>query len=69
LKTIGIVEDRATLRRWMRAQGEDPFPHPIILSGNSVAWVAAEVCAWLDRRPRGSAPQPRRLEAERRATP
>jgi predicted DNA-binding transcriptional regulator AlpA len=67
LKALGIVEDRATLRRWMNPKGDDPFPSPIVLSGNSVAWVTLEVRAWLDRRPRGVAPQPRHKEAERRA--
>src|SRR5271166_2174356 len=63
LKALGIVEDRATLRRWMRTQNEDPFPTPIVLSGR----VTSEVRLWLDRRPRGRAPQPNHLAAERRA--
>jgi predicted DNA-binding transcriptional regulator AlpA len=66
LKRLGVVRDRATLRRWLKAK-TDPFPSAIVLSGNSIAWRAAEVSAWLDRRPRGAAPQPRHLEAERRA--
>ena len=65
LKALGIVEDRATLRRRMGTQNEDPFPGSVILSPNSVAWVTSEVRAWLDRRPRGVAPQPRHLAAER----
>ena len=66
LKTLGIVDDRTTLRRRMKSD-TDPFPQPIILSGNAVAWPASEVRAWLASRPRGLAPQPRRIEAERRA--
>jgi excisionase family DNA binding protein len=66
LERLGIVQDRATLRRWMRAD-DDPFPAGKVLSANSVAWVADEVRAWLNRRPRGPAPQPRHIEAERRA--
>lgn len=66
LKAKGIVTDRATLRRWMKS-ADDPFPPPIVLSANAVAWVAEEVRTWLKRRPRGPAPQPRRKEAERRA--
>jgi predicted DNA-binding transcriptional regulator AlpA len=66
LKRLGVCRDRATLRRWLKAK-TDPFPAPLILSGNAIAWRAAEVSAWLDRRPRGAAPQRRHLEAERRA--
>jgi predicted DNA-binding transcriptional regulator AlpA len=66
LKRLGVCRDRATLRRWLKAK-TDPFPSAIILSGNAIAWRAAEVRDWLDRRPRGPAPQPRHLEAERRA--
>jgi predicted DNA-binding transcriptional regulator AlpA len=65
LERLGIVQDRATLRRWMKAD-DDPFPAGKVLSANSVAWVADEVRVWLDRRPRGPAPQPRHIEAERR---
>jgi len=55
LKFLGIVADRATLRRWIRTL---EFPPPMIMSANSVAWPAAEVRAWLAGRPRGLAPQP-----------
>lgn len=57
LKLLGIVDDRATLRRWIATGG---FPKAIILSPNSIAWHAAEVLEWLDNRPRGAAPQPSR---------
>jgi predicted DNA-binding transcriptional regulator AlpA len=66
LERLGIVQDRATLRRWMKAD-DDPFPAGKVLSANSVAWVADEVRVWLDRRPRGPAPQPRHIETERSA--
>jgi predicted DNA-binding transcriptional regulator AlpA len=66
LERLGIVQDRATLRRWMKAD-DDPFPAGKVLSANSVAWVADEVRGWLDRRPRGPAPQPRHIETERSA--
>lgn len=66
LKLLGVVRDRATLRRWLKAK-TDPFPAPLVLSGNSIAWRAAEVRAWLDRRPRGAAPQPRHIHEECRA--
>jgi predicted DNA-binding transcriptional regulator AlpA len=57
LKLLGYVDDRATCRRLMASSG---FPKPLILSANSIAWVAAEVRAWLENRPRGAAPQPQR---------
>jgi predicted DNA-binding transcriptional regulator AlpA len=66
LKAKGIVADRATLRRWMKSP-DHPFPSPIVLSANSIAWRASEVREWLDNRPRGPAPQPRHQEAERLA--
>jgi hypothetical protein len=36
LHTLGIVDDRATLRRRMKSK-TDPFPPPIVMSANSVA--------------------------------
>jgi hypothetical protein len=66
LQALGICADRQTMRRWQRAE-TDPFPQPLVLSGNSIAWRAAEVRAWLDRRPRGAAPQPNHLAARRAA--
>jgi len=59
LKTLGYVNDRATLRRREAREG---FPQSVVLSGNSVAWNADEVRAWLASRPRGSAPQPLRTK-------
>jgi hypothetical protein len=35
LQALGIVEDRMTLRRRIKAVG---FPRPILLSSNAVAW-------------------------------
>jgi predicted DNA-binding transcriptional regulator AlpA len=60
LRLLGIVNDRATLRRRIAREG---FPQPLVLSGNSVAWVASEVREWLASRPRGAAPQPGRSRA------
>ena len=57
LERLGIVHDRATLRRWMKL-AHDPFPEPVVMGPNSVAWRADEVRPWLARRPRGRAPQP-----------
>jgi predicted DNA-binding transcriptional regulator AlpA len=57
LKLLGIVNDRATVRRLIK---NESFPQPLILSANSVAWRADEVRGWLDSRPRGAAPQPAR---------
>lgn len=64
LERLGIVHDRATLRRWMRV-ALDPFPQPIVMSANSIAWSAGEVRQWLERRRRGPAPQPRHIEKMR----
>ncbi len=63
LEALGIVGDRATLRRRMNADG---FPRPIVLSGNAIAWRSDEVFSWIESRPRGPAPQPRRVKAEHR---
>ena len=67
LKMFGIVDDRATLRRWMARQN---FPEPLVLSNNSIAWVSSEVRAWLASRPRGAAPSPpeqkRRRDCEKK---
>lgn len=47
----GVVTNRMTLRRWMALPfDEDPFPQPIVLGKNSIAWRAEDVSAWLDRR-------------------
>ena len=65
LKLLGHATDRATLRRWIDRHG---FPQPIVLSGDSIAWVADEVRAWFANRPRGAAPQPRRYKPRAEAT-
>jgi predicted DNA-binding transcriptional regulator AlpA len=49
LKSAKIVGNRMTLRRWMERR-EDPFPRPVPLSKNSLAWRARDVQDWLDRR-------------------
>ena len=48
LEALGIVGDRATLRRRMNADG---FPKPIVLSSNAIAWRSDEVFAWIGRSP------------------
>ena len=60
LKALGIVEDRATLRRWMATEG---FPPPLILGPNSLAWDAEETRQWVKNRLCGAAPQPPRAKA------
>jgi predicted DNA-binding transcriptional regulator AlpA len=66
LKAEGIVDSRATLNRWM-SDAVDPFPQPLVLSPNMIGWLSDEVDAWLARHPRGKAPQPSRIQAQRRA--
>ncbi|WP_284322932.1 helix-turn-helix transcriptional regulator [Dyella acidisoli] len=48
LARVGI--SRATLYRWMR---QDQFPRPRSLTpnGSTVAWLAAEVEAWITSKP------------------
>ena len=46
-----IVPNRTTLVRWMNLS-DDPFPAAVKLGENSIAWRAAEVEAWLERRAR-----------------
>lgn len=36
------------LRQWMKSEG---FPHPIELGPSDIAWIAAEVYAWISSRP------------------
>ena len=45
----GIVTNRMTLRRWMSRE-YDPFPKPVRLGVNSIAWRAEDVAAWIERR-------------------
>ena len=47
LKAAGIVNNRVTLSRWIRERG---FPKPVPLGPNTVAYIEAEVKAWLDQR-------------------
>jgi predicted DNA-binding transcriptional regulator AlpA len=49
LLTAGVVRNRTTLMRWMRRE-DDPFPQPLRLGENTLAWRAIDVEAWLDRR-------------------
>jgi prophage regulatory protein len=47
LKRMGIKVSNTSLLRW-EALGR--FPRRIRMAGSSVAWLAAEVDAWLDQR-------------------
>jgi prophage regulatory protein len=79
LRRVGV--DYSTLHRWLKT-GEHGFPQPVIINPNAarstVAWVEAEVEAWLSSRPRGPAAKPapavyaarqRQAAAKRRADP
>jgi predicted DNA-binding transcriptional regulator AlpA len=48
-----IITNRTTLRRWSDERKEDPFPAPIRLGENSIAWRASDVEEWLRRRAHG----------------
>ncbi len=43
-----IAPNRVTLKRWMERE-DDPFPQPLHLGKNSIAWRAVEVADWLER--------------------
>lgn len=47
LKRLGIKVSNTTLLRWEACRR---FPRRIRMAGTSVAWLAAEVYAWLDQR-------------------
>jgi prophage regulatory protein len=47
LQQRGIIPNRVTLKRRIDRDG---FPKPIRLGENSVAWIEAEVDAWLQAR-------------------
>jgi predicted DNA-binding transcriptional regulator AlpA len=47
LVELGIIKNRMTLRRWILS---GHFPQPVRLGGNSIAWLAADVRAWLESR-------------------
>lgn len=49
LKALGIVANRVTLGRWIRAGA---FPAPVQLGPNAVAWIRSEVDEWRASRPR-----------------
>jgi prophage regulatory protein len=79
LRRVGV--DYSTLHRWLKS-GEHGFPQPVVINPGAirqtVAWVEAEVEAWLASRPRGPAAKPkpqvnaarqRQAAAKRRADP
>lgn len=47
LKALGITVSDTTLLRW---EYDKRFPRRVRLAGTSVAWIAAEVHAWLAER-------------------
>jgi predicted DNA-binding transcriptional regulator AlpA len=49
LKAAGICPNRTTLSRWMK-RPQNPFPEPVQLGENYIAWRLCDVQAWLDRR-------------------
>src|SRR5687768_13783682 len=50
-KKCGIWNNRTSLKRAMKRK-IDPFPKPIRLGTNSLAWRRVEVEAWLERQSR-----------------
>ncbi len=44
----GLNISKSTLRNWMLTEG---FPYPIQLGPRAVGWPAAQVHAWLEKRP------------------
>jgi predicted DNA-binding transcriptional regulator AlpA len=63
MRVLGYIEDRATIRRRMK-DPVDPFPAPLQLSSNSLAWYADEIRSWVSRRPRGLAHDRRKVAAD-----
>jgi len=50
LVAAGIISNRMTLKRWSDLSRTDPFPAPLKLGPNSIAWNARSVEEWLRRR-------------------
>lgn len=48
LARVGI--SRATLYRWIR-QGHFPHPRSLTPSGSTVAWLSADIEAWITSKP------------------
>jgi predicted DNA-binding transcriptional regulator AlpA len=48
LKRSGVVNNRATLYRWIKYHG---FPPGVLIGPNSRAWSEKDVLDWLDSRP------------------
>ena len=48
LQEAGIVNNRATLYRWIKDHG---FPQGILLGSNSRGWLESDVAKWLQARP------------------
>ena len=63
LQRNGIVNNRATLGNWIRDLG---FPPGQMTGPNSRTWGEDEIQQWLDRRPIGKKPTPRRRGRQRK---
>jgi predicted DNA-binding transcriptional regulator AlpA len=48
LKRSGVVNNRATLYRWIKYHG---FPPGVLIGPNSRAWAEKDVLGWLSSRP------------------
>jgi hypothetical protein len=57
LLEAGIVNNRVTLKNWIR---DRDFPPGQLTGPNSRTWDEAEVQRWLDSRPTAPKPAPRR---------
>jgi predicted DNA-binding transcriptional regulator AlpA len=50
LVALGLVNNRPTLRNWIRDRG---FPQGRLVGPNSRLWDEGEIQAWIDSRPTG----------------
>ena len=50
LQDAGIVDNRATLSRWIKDQG---FPPGVMLGPNTRGWIEADIVNWVHSRPAG----------------
>ncbi len=48
LQDAGIVDNRATLYRWIKDQG---FPPGVLLGPNSRGWIEEDIVSWVHSRP------------------
>ena len=70
LEEKGLVNNRVTLKNWIdRPPEKNPFPKPIHLSDNSVAWRVVDVEQWLDRQAKIAPKDPPRFRGKRNQEP